>query len=99
MAQGEGHSSPIRHWLTAPDESGGATSRLRGSHAAKGNSLEKGPAVIPSQPSRRGTDNSTYYTGINADQQGPFSRAIESHEAIEILVIFWLPGNRLSSYY
>lgn len=84
-------------WL--PQISGGATSRMRGSHAVKGNSLKKGPAVMLSQPSRVGTDKFTYYTGMNGDQQGPFGTAIESHETIEMPVIFWLPGNRTNNYY
>lgn len=50
FAQGGG-PLPINQTLI-----GGTTSRTRGSQAAKGNSLEKAPAVIPLDSSRRGTD-------------------------------------------
>lgn len=98
LAQGEGHSPSIRHGLATPDK-WWCNLQDEGLPCSKGQFSEEGPAVMLSQPSRVGTDKFTYYTGMNGDQQGPFGTAIQSHEAIEIPVIVWLPGNRMSNHY
>lgn len=53
---GRGPLPSIIHWSAALNEGGGATSRMKGFHAVEASFPEKGPAVRPSQPSRRGID-------------------------------------------